>query len=76
MKLAIAFGLIALVSVAAIRLRQSERERFQCPPTLAEMRSSLSGRTVADLRLDNGEAACFLNHVAKELKLVDDEGKF
>ena len=75
-KVAIILSLIGLAAFGALMLMQSERERFQCPPSLAEMRQNLSGKTVAELRLDNGEAACFLNHVAKELKLLDKEGKF
>ena len=80
-KVAIILSLIGLAAFGALiwwhcvsLSKQSERERFQCPPSLAEMRQNLSGKTIAELRLDNGEAACFLNHVAKEF--LDKEGKF
>lgn len=76
-KLAIVLAVMtAGIMVIGIILRQTEPEGFLCPPTLAAMRQSLVGRTVADLRLDNGEAACFLSHVANELKMVDREGRF
>lgn len=56
--------------------RGYERNRFRCPETQAEMQTILAGRSIDSLRLDNGEAACVIEHMAKRLGMIDAHGKF